>query len=563
MPRGSYTTEATDALPAASRRLDTDEARVFDWTLYGDSGRAVFNPTDYACVPLAAALSDAWLDVVSEVGRNDANLQTGIRTFLRHVDGQLHSVDARDTFGIKDLRRRHLDAWEADLLAEHKAASSDTAYRKAIYLFALLRRIEEDAPGSLHAEVLERMESDTRLWHHRNEGVPAFTEREVKQIRGLAHRTVHAHLASGVGEPTADTLMALHVMLSLATGEPPEVIRTLTVHDVIATGAADTDQPTSRLTHGERLAWLALRDAADEYAVTYTKRRAQETYTDIYRRGDHSAYRALARILTITAPLRAESRNESLWLVRRDDGTITQPPWNTAGYRLGVFLGRGNVSVSGKRHWMRLRKVVVAREASADPTRYLRARRRHTPETFFEHYTNSEVMRAKHGRILVDSINEKFEAAVMGPTVVTPDAEGLIAAGEHAPGLADDTAQALVRGDLDGPQTACRDPRDSPFAPAGEVCKLSMTGTCFGCGNALITEHHLPAALVIADVADPDKAADINVWRDYWKPIYDTITEVVLPAFPPEAIESARARTHLVPLDLGTRNDLRGTDDDD
>lgn len=563
MPRGSYTTEATDSLPAPTSPLPSDAARAFQWTKYGSTNESVINPGDYQCRRLAAALADTWLEVAEEMGRPHVELLNAIRQFLVHVDGQLHAVDARDDMGIADLRRRHLDAWEAQLLLEHQAANSDTAYRKAIYLFALLRRIEEDAPGTLHNEVLERMESDTRLWHHRNEGIPAFTEKEVRKIRGHAHRTVHRHIASGASEPTADVLIALHVMLSLSTGEPPEVIRTLTVNDVIATAGADTDEATSRMTPPARLAWLALRDRADEYAVTFTKRRAQETYTDIYRRRDHSAHRALGRLLVITAGLRTESGNDALWLVRRPSGDITEPLWNQSTYGLRPFLDRGGLDIVGKALWMRLRKVVVGREASADPTRYLRARRRHTPETFFEHYTNSEVMRAKHGRILVDSINEKFETAVMGPTVVTPDAEGLIAAGEHAPGLDDATAQALVSGDLDGPQTACRDPRDSPFAPAGEVCRLSMTGTCFGCGNALITAHHLPAALVIADVADPDKAADLNVWRDYWKPIYDTITEVVLPAFPPEAIESARARTHLVPLDLGTRNDLRGTDDHD
>ncbi len=218
--------------------------------------------------------------------------------------------------------------------------------------------------------------------------------------------------------------------------------------------------------------------------------------------------------------------------------------------------------MTGAAHWIRLRKVIVAREAAADPTRYLRERRRHSPETFFEHYTNSEVLRAQAGRVLIDSIDEKFAAAVMGPTVITPDAHDLMARGETAPGLDEPTAAALIRGDLDGPQTACRDPKDSPFVPAGEVCNLSMTGTCFGCGNALITEHHLPAALVIAEVANPDRAADRDVWVNYWKPIYDIITQVVLPAFPPEAIAIARTRTHLVPLDLGTRNDLRGPDDD-
>jgi hypothetical protein len=562
MPRGSYTTEPTDNLPTPRAPLAPDEPRVFAWARYGDTGNATIDPRDYGCITLAATLADAWFEVATEVGRPHTELFTAVRQFAAHVDGQLHAVDALAEFGLEDLRRRHLDAWESDLLTEHRAANSDTAYRKAIYLFALLRRIEEDTPGTLHPEVLERLESDTRLWHHRNEGVPGFTDSEVRSIRGHAHRTVHAHLSRCAPEPTPEVLAALHVMLSLSTGEPPEVIRTVTINDIAATATAATDEPTARLTHAARLTWLAERDAIEEYAVTYTKQRSHETYQDVYRRRNHSAHRALTKLLAITAALRAESGNDALWLVRRADGTITQPPWNSPEYRLGRLLADGNVHVTGKAHWMRLRKVAVAREAAADPTRYLRARRRHTPETFFAHYTNNEVLKAKAGRILIDSIDEKFTAAIMGPTVVTPDAEDLIAHGQQAPGLDADTAQALVRGDLDGPQTACRNPRDSPFAPLGEVCKLSMTGTCFGCGNALITEHHLPAALVIADVADPDKAANIEVWRDYWKPIYETITQVVLPAFPPEAIESARARTHLVPLDLGTRNDLRGTDDD-
>lgn len=561
MPRGSYTTEATDNLPAPSIPLAIDEPRVYGYSQYGGNNSASVRPADYRCRRLAASLADVWLEVTEETGRVESSITTGLREFLAHVDGQLHTVEALNDFDLPDLRRRHLDAWEADLLADHHDANSDTAYRKAIYLFALLRRIDEDSPGTLHHEVLERMESDTRLWHHRNEGVPAFTEPEVKRIRGLAHRTMHAHLSAAEAEPTPEVLNALHVMISLATGEPPEVIRSLTIDHIAASAVAETDEPTARLTHAARLSWLAEHDAVDEYAVVYTKRRAQVTYEDVYRRRHHSAHRALTRLIAITSGLRAESGNDSLWLVRRADGTITQPPWNSPAYRLGSFLSRGGVSVAGKEHWMRLRKVAIAREASADPTRYLRARRRHTPATFFEHYTNSEVLRAKHGRILIDSIDEKFAAAIMGPTVVTPDAESLIESGEVAPGLDKDTGEALVRGDLDGPQTACRDPKDSPFAPAGEVCKLSMTGTCFGCGNALITKHHLPAALVIADVADPDKAADINVWRDYWKPIYEIITEVVLPAFPPEAIEEARSRTHLVPIDIGTRNDLRGTDD--
>lgn len=562
MARGSYTTESTGSLPTPRTKLGVLEPRVYAWKQYGSKGNTSIKPGDFGCVSLAANLADVWLTLVSERGLVDSELHAAVIRFLRSIDTQLHAVDSVADLGLRDLRRRHLDAWETELQAEHEVANSDTAYRRAVHLFALLRRIEADAPGTLHGELLDRLETETRLWHHRNEGTPAFTDDEVRRIRGHAHRVVHAHNVKEIAEPTPEVLVALCVMLSLATGEPPEVLRSLTTGDIAATASADTDSATARLAHGDRLSWLAENELVAEFAVTYTKRRARETYQEAYPRRRHSAHRSLVRILAATASLRSESRHEALWLIRRANGATTEPPWNSERYSLSRFLADGGIHVNGKSHWNRLRKVVVAREAVADPTRYLRSRRRHTPETFFEHYTNSEVLRANAGRILVDAIGEKFTTAIQGPTVIPPDAEHLIANGVSATGLDRETSDALLRGDLDGPQTACRDPLDSPFADPGEVCHLSMTGTCFGCGNALITEHHLPAALVIAETANPENAADPDVWAGYWKPIYDTITKVVLPAFSDDTIERARLKMHRVPLDLGTRNDLRGTDED-
>jgi hypothetical protein len=120
------------------------------------------------------------------------------------------------------------------------------------------------------------------------------------------------------------------------------------------------------------------------------------------------------------------------------------------------------------------------------------------------------------------------------------------------------TGRALVAGDLDGPQVACTDPTASPYEHPGQICSRSMTGTCFGCPNALITQRHLPAVLALADIADPSRAADLEAWQQHWKPLHETITRVILPAFPHEAIEAARRRTGAVPVDLGVRNDLRG-----
>jgi hypothetical protein len=56
----------------------------------------------------------------------------------------------------------------------------------------------------------------------------------------------------------------------------------------------------------------------------------------------------------------------------------------------------------------------------------------------------------------------------------------------------------------------------------------------------------------------PDRAADPRTWQTHWKPIYDTITEIVLPAFTPEQVQQARQRATLTPIDAAVLNDMRG-----
>ncbi|MBT2522776.1 hypothetical protein [Arthrobacter sp. ISL-28] len=567
MTRGSYSTPESTAGLAPAAALALGDSRTYVWHDYGHIAMSSITPSDFLLPVLASQLADKWLEVAHENGNVMKELLASVRKFLTHVGQQPYLAAGTSSFGLCDLRRRHLDAWEMDLLAEHREAKTDTYYRHAVYLFALLDRIHLDAPDILHAEVTRRLESATRLSHHRNEGLPAFAPREVRQLRSQAHRLVYGHLrlwADGEPEPAPSprVLVAAHVLLSLATGEPPEVIRALKVDHVIATASAEHDRAVDHMTPPARLAWLAQRNLVDQYAVTWTKNRARESYQDVYTRHDHAAHRTLTALIRLTAGLRESSGLPSIWQQEWSDGRITEPVWNSDAFRLRRWIDDADLAVSEPQVWGRFRKPVVAGEALANPRRYLTSKRRHGAETFFRHYTNSEVLRAEAGRLLLESANAMFEAALAGPTVVTPEAEQLLTEGQEAPGLDAATATSLLHGDLDGPHAACRDPKDSPFEAPGEICTKSMTGTCFGCGNAIITRHHLPAALAIAEVADPARAADPQVWLDHWKPIYEIITQMILPAFPPEAVEAARQRVASVPLDFGTRNDMRGTDDE-
>jgi hypothetical protein len=327
------------------------------------------------------------------------------------------------------------------MLGRHRTAKSDVAYCMVIYLFALLRRHEDDHPGTLHPDVTDRLARQPRLWHRRNEGMPALSEEETKAWRRWAYQKVKGALAlPDRGISDIDVQTATHVLLSLATGEPPEVLRVLTVHDIEATAAPTAEGTVTGLA---RLGYLAENDLIELLRVRYTKNRAHETYDEVYARRDTAPFTAFRWALMLNAAARTDSCNPLLILMKDKRGIIKQPPWRRDPYFLSAIATRNGLPLSGPSQWARLRKVVTTREVLADPRTYLSNGYRHSAKTFFGHYTNSTVLRAKAGRILVDSVNDMFDSAVNGPTIVTPDAEQALRAGADAPGVDPDTASAL------------------------------------------------------------------------------------------------------------------------
>lgn len=562
--RGSY---STPELPVSGGKnaTQTDDGRyVFEWTHYDEPMSQTIDPAAYATPVIVAELGATWLQVLTEFGRNDGSLATGMHDFLHSIGTLPLSDEAKATFALRDLRRAHLDLWELNTLARHRKAKSETEYRKVVLVFALLRRHERDNPGTLQPEVTDRLARQPRLWRRRGDGLSPLSEKDIRTWRRWAYQKVkNAHSRPDRGISDIDVQAATHVLLSLATGEPPEVLRALAVDDIEATATPEVEDTVTELSSIERLSYLAENDLIELLRVRYTKKRAHEIYDEVYARRDAAPFTAFRWALMLNAPARTESGHPSLILMKDADGTVRQPPWHRHRFRLSQIAARNNLPFSGTNHWARLRKVVTTREVLADPKAYLSTGRRHTANTFFGHYTNSTVLRAEAGRVLMDSVSEMFDGATIGPTIVTPDAENALRNGADAPGIDHATAAALIAGRLDGPHTGCRDPLDSPFQKKGAVCTKSITGTCFACPNALITLHHLPAALAIQHVADPDRAADPATWQTHWKHIYDTITEIILPIFTPRQVEEARQQAKLTPIDAGVLNDMRGVEEDE
>lgn len=577
MSRGQFrvSTAASDSTKSTENTTERDQgARVWEHLTYGRMVRHYIKPDEYVTPALASSLADKFLEVGPELPGTMRELGTSIRVFLGALGSQMRDPAGDDTFDLSDLRRRHLDGWEQSLLADQRENETDTRYRYAIHLFALLRRINNDAPGLLHEEVTARLERTTRLNHVRRDGDPEFPSGEAERLRTAARRIVNEALAAHRGPhppaaPSADVITALHVLLSLGTGEPPEVLRRLHVEDVVATPVPGRDDGLEHLDTGTKLAALVRQRGVQSFCVRYVKTRASERYEQVYTRRDDRVFKPLTALIALTAQARAVSGLPNLWLVA-DGDEIKEPFWGERPFTLRAWVKRVGLTDFGEAgddgglsepvKFSRLRKSVTTEEALAHPAHYLRSNRRHTAQTFFQHYTNSGVLRAEAGRVLMQAVSELFDTAVHGPTIVTPAAEELLAAGREAPTVDRDTAERLLSGTLDTGVAACRNPLDSPHVPDGDLCPFSTTGDCYSCSNALITQHHLPAVIRLHDLLDPSRAADIPFWRERWKLVHDFITQAILPAFPPAVVAAARERAPVVLLDAGLLNDLGGAD---
>lgn len=417
--KGSYSTPEVPANSARPPALN-DGTFTYEWIDYDDRRAVTIDPATFETPVIAAELAATWFQVITEFGRDESALTAGLVDMLRSIGALPLTDEGKTTFAVRDLRRAHLDLWELNMLARHREAKSDTAYRKVVHVFALLRRHEDDHPGALHKEVADRLARQPRLWHHRNDGLPPLNEQETRSWRRWAYQKVKSALSQpDRGISDIDVQTATHVLLSLATGEPPEVLRALSIHDIEATADPAVENSVTALPPIDRLGYLAENDLIELLRVRYTKNRAHETYDEVYARRDTAPFTALRWALMLNAAARSESGHPSLILMKDARGTVRQPPWQRATYRLSEIAERNNLPLSGSNHWARLRKVATTREVLADPKSYLANGRRHSAKTFFGHYTNSTVLRGEAGRILIDSVNDMFDSAISGPTIVT------------------------------------------------------------------------------------------------------------------------------------------------
>lgn len=519
------------------------ERFTVEWTLRsGLMRRAHLVPNETSARILARELCIAWVEVSDGNSGAAGQLRVAIPMFCDVMSDQVGFLPDKD--GIAAIRIRHLDAWESWLLQKQAEQQSDNAYRHAVYMSALLRWIEDATPGSLHPLVAKRITEKTRLSHMPGDAMSDFSDAEVEAFKQAADAVRLRH-SGDLDRACPDVLIALHIELSIETGEPPEVLRGITMDDI----TASTTNP-----HGAdmSMAELAAAGLVSSYTVVLHKGRSraqEEVMYSIPR--ERAVVRVLNEVISRTAPVREAQGFLSLWVTQLSRATALMD-WTA--HSLHEWIGRHmRPEISQPHDYRRFRKSAIAAEVISNTPIFLTAQRRHTPRTFFQRYTNSPDMRRHVGRLWVDTADDLLRRAI-GPTVVTQSqAFRLDVESQSISILDDERVPSATQGALAG----CHDPNRSPYADDGETCPVSRTGKCFTCPNAVIRRDHLPALVLLHGISNPDAAVSPDTWTALWKDIYEATTTVI-GLFPPAQVAEARAHAAEVLVDDGLRHGIRG-----
>ncbi|MCX4744511.1 hypothetical protein OG455_03080 [Kitasatospora sp. NBC_01287] len=340
--------------------------------------------------------------------------------------------------------------------------------------------------------------------------------------------------------PTSLDLHAFRVLLMDATGRTSE--------EVTGFGAKDVEF----LAKGVRLTFLKKRAGRIRHRAfrdgdnSLQPDEAEPVTHEIADRPRREAGAVVRRMINVTAKVRDQTREvEDTLFVRAavlPGGRLVFDRWNFAGPSSSfvAWARSRNITVSGDLHIARLRKSTKVEKAIVARGRVSVAADDHLEETFAGHYAQGTTLRIISGDVITAAQEHWFRQAVDGPTVITAEAaETAAGTGLDGFGLEPPEAEGIISGQLDMGLSHCRDPRQSPYSPSGELCAVAPL-RCLECRNAWILPTNLPQLLLFRSHLERSKqrlppAVFTAQWGQSWANLLAVLADRT-----PEELDLAR-----------------------
>ncbi|MFJ9167323.1 hypothetical protein ACIRN5_23475, partial [Lysinibacillus fusiformis] len=262
----------------------------------------------------------------------------------------------------------------------------------------------------------------------------------------------------------------------------------------------------------------------------------------------------LRELMDVTAGARCRSRAKSPYLFTRAEvvkeanafrqqGELVIRPFDAEGPGgvFGAWVRHSGVTLAGKIDIRRLRKSTKVEKVIAFRGVVSDAADDHTEQVFWGHYAHGTTLRVMAGHTITKAQQTWLARALEGPVVLDSESAPRLDDPEVLDGLgiSADEAEEIRQGELDMGVSSCRNPYDSPYSPAGELCAVAPL-RCLECRNAFILPSNLPQLLLFSDHLERLAARlDPRVFHQTWGQSRANLRAVLADASPTD-LEQAR-----------------------
>ncbi|MGV1954162.1 hypothetical protein ACQZ5G_11380 [Agrobacterium sp. 22-214-1] len=558
-----------------------------------DGGHVTVTLRDYSRPKLARAFGSALYDSLTAPGvvctPAKVRSQTDqLRRFLTFIDSTGETADA-----IEAIEPGLFDRYET-WLKRHTHAGAIHRRHLLARPILLLRRMEEETPGTLAPALLTRLTYLSLEPYKNSRPRDAYSDAVAASIRRAARRqvvdaarriapdgtlpAVPEGLHPGVAEAYQTLLEAIdRDGWAFSKDQIFDSMRQRAIHHG-ARRRRDLSCPTTHarfyltivdligftillsLSTGMEMECIfelkadCLGNRARGFVdIAYFKRRAHgsEWKTLRVRDGGLTTPGGLIRLaIRLTERGRKRTGSDRLWVW----GSLVGLMQGVASRGLiGRYFVRehGLVDENGtslRLELSRLRKTYKAKWYAKTGGQLEDFARGHTAEVAADHYADIPALRPLHEATVVAAIEDAMRATELAaPRIIDPAEEARIrAAGDGSAVPAAPAAlgpqgfTALFDGEQDVWLAGCASFYDSPFGRQGEACP-SPFWTCLECRNAVITARKLPALITFETfMARQREALSQADWEARFGRAWRRIREQILPAFPTAVVASAR-----------------------
>ena len=536
---------------------------------------------------LAAALRQ-----MAQVGGRVATRATaytyvgGIRKLATFLGAQVHDAGQMT---LDAFTPQLLDTFESQLYAT--MAVPRTAYGQLAVVVAMLRHLRNTTPHLLHPDMPARLRFLGRHpYPHPVQKADAYAPETAAQLRaacrehlrGTVRRiTVDGEevLAAGVdprhGGWTSEanllweidrrgTVHEPDVLIGLGlTKRPPEGFRLRELHHLVYPTEVDLAAIAILLILDTGLEPEAVRGlradclrnpSAGHVEIDYLKRRrhGEEHGRLRVRDGNSATPGGLIRLaLRLTRRARGHlGDSASLWVCVQNDVLRLGPS------RLGTHPTSGATALVARYgltdvdgdplnvNLRRLRKTYKAEFYRATGGQLPLLARGHSSEVAADRYADIPALRGLHETAITAGLTEALAEVVQLRVLTATDEHQIATHPERAAevaGVNSEQVQPLLSGEMDMWLSACRDFTDSPFGTKGQPCPVPFWN-CLDCTNAIVTSRKLPAVLSFLDhLAAQREEMPAHSWAALHGPTWKRILTQILPAFPTDVVETAKA----------------------